>query len=138
MDFVRSLTTMIALFSLVLLAAASAGAVPKPPPRFWGVSRCEQTLQAYGDVEGGNTVDGHGFHIGLAVCVGAGGPRACKSTPDRRSRLYSRFTVLARSPDGTGRSFTLATRPGLGLVQQRHIYGASNKRRTRPDARADN
>ena len=121
----RSLA-MLVLLSLVLGAAASADAAtpPPPPPKFWTANRCERTLLRYPD-EGGSTVDGYGFHVGLAICVGTGGPHACKWTTVQRSRLYSQFTVFSRSRyvGGTVRSFTLTTRGGPGLVPDRHIFG---------------
>ena len=116
---------MIVLFSLVLPTAAPAGAVPKPPPRFWGVSRCERTLHLYGDREGGLTVDGHGFHYRLVICVGSGGPSTCRWTVNHQARLFSQFRVFTRSPYQSGdvRSFTLATRGGPGLVREGHHAG---------------
>ena len=121
----RSLA-MLVLLSLVLGAAASADAAtpPPPPPKFWTANRCERTLLRYPD-EGGSTVDGYGFHVGLAICVGTGGPHACKWTTVQRSRLYSQFTVFSRSRyvGGTVRSFTLTTRGGPGLVANRHHAG---------------
>jgi hypothetical protein len=122
----RSLATLV-LFSVVLGAAASADATklppPPPPPKFWTANRCERTLLRY-PAEGGSTVDGRGFHVGLAICVGTGGPHACKWTTDHRSRLYSRFIVFSRARWGTAvRSFILATRGGPGLVANRHIFG---------------
>lgn len=103
---------------------AAATPPPPPPPKFWTVSRCERTLLRYPD-QGGLTVDGHGFHVGLALCVGTGGPQACKRGSDHRSRLYSQFTVFSRSRyvGGAVRSFTLATRGGPGLVASRHHAG---------------
>jgi len=112
--------------SLVLLAADWAAASPPPaPPKFWSPGRCERVLHMYGDREGGWTVKGHGFHIGLVICVGTGGPHDCKSTSDHRSRGYSRFTVFSRSRyvGGVVRSFTLATRGGPGLIRQEHHAG---------------
>jgi hypothetical protein len=103
--------------------AESVAAAPKPPPRFWGVSRCERTLHMF--EHGGVTVDGHGFHNGLVICVGNGGPSACRWTVGHRARLYTQFTVFARSRyiGGVVRSFTLATRGGPGLVRQGHHAG---------------
>jgi len=129
MDFVRSLTTMIVLFGLLLVAAGSAGAgpkpPPKPPPKFWGVGRCERTLHRYAYGEGGITADGHGFHYGLLVCVGSGGPSDCRWTVGHRARLYSQFKVFTRSlyQGGNVRSLTVATRDGPGLVRQGHHAG---------------
>jgi len=120
-----SLATLV-LLSLASGVAASADAAtpPPPPPKFWTANRCERTLLRYPD-EGGSTVDGYGFHVGLAICVGTGGPHACKWTTVQRSRLYSQFTVFSRSRyvGGTVRSFTLTTRGGPGLVANRHHAG---------------
>lgn len=125
MNFLRFLMTMIVLLSLVLLAAGSAGAAPKPPPKFWSVSRCERTLHRYAYGEGGITADQHGFHFGPVICVGGGGPSTCRWTVGHRARLYSQFTVFTRSPyqGGDVRSFTVATRGGPGLVRQGHHAG---------------
>lgn len=119
------------LLSLVPVAAASAHTAPKPPPKFWSVARCEQTvLRAY--VIGGRpmrfglpTGDGHVFGVAQRVCAGSGGARACRWTAGHRSRLYSEFRVFTRSPlnGGVGRSFTLATRAGHGFVKIVHRYG---------------
>jgi hypothetical protein len=120
----RSLA-MLVLFGVVLVAAGRVSAAPLPPPKFWSPARCERVLQLYGDREGGLTVAGHGFHIGLVICVGGGGPRACKWTFDHRSRLYSQFTVFSRSRyvGGVVRSFTLFTRGGPGLIRYAHHAG---------------
>jgi hypothetical protein len=120
-----SLATLV-LLSLGLGAAASADAATPPPapPKFWTANRCERTLLRY-PAEGGSTADGYGFHVGLAICVGTGGPNACKWTTDHRSRLYSQFTVFSRSRyvGGTVRTFTLTTRGGPGLVREGHHAG---------------
>ena len=61
------------------------------------------------------------------LCVGSGGPSACRWTSDHRARLYSEFTVFARYRQayvedvgtvvpGVVRSFTLATRARPGFV----------------------
>jgi hypothetical protein len=125
MNPVRSLVAALVLCGFLLLSAASFAAVPKPPPMFWGASRCERTLHLYGDREGGLTTEGNGFHVGAAVCVGTGGPAACRWTSGHRSRLYSQFVVFTRSRyvGGVVRSFTLATRGGPGLVRYAHHAG---------------
>jgi hypothetical protein len=124
---VTRLIAILALFGVVLVTAGwvRAAPPPPPPPKFWTVSRCERTLHAYGDREGGLTASGHGFHIGLVICVGAGGPRACRWASGHRSRLYSQFTVFSRSRyvGGVVRSFTLATRGGPGLYPYAHHAG---------------
>jgi hypothetical protein len=100
-----------------ILAGASAGAVPKPPPEFWSPARCERAM----------------LNRALAppqqvVCVGTGGPSACRWTTGHRVRLFSEFMVFMRhrysAGEGLGphngvvRSFTLATRarPGFHRV----------------------
>ena len=118
---------------LGLLVVGSAGAVPKPPPKFWSAARCERVLLGiYGyssRVSTGGfalpTGDGNAFHTGQAVCVASGGPIACRWTAGHRVRLYSVFTVFARSPlnGGVARSFTLATRTSPGLVKVVHHAG---------------
>ena len=111
------------LSALLASVVATAGAAPPPPPKFWSASRCENFLL---DTYGGPhrpplaTGKGHNFHVGQAICVGTGGPRACRWTTGHRSRLYSEFRVFTRSPlnGGVVRSWTLATRarPGFGPV----------------------
>jgi hypothetical protein len=122
----RSIATLV-VFGVALVTAgwARAAPPPPPPPKFWSPARCERVLRTYGDREGGLTVEGHGFHTGLVICVGTGGPHACKWTSDHRSRLYSQFTVFSRSRyvGGVVRSFTLATRGGPGLIRQAHHAG---------------
>lgn len=110
------LATLVLFSLVVLVAAALAGAAPPPPPpKFWTVSRCEQEVRVHDRVV---TAQGYGFHVGLRVCVGTGGPQACEWASDHGSRLYSRFTVFSRSRyiGGVVRSWTLATRGGDGLV----------------------
>lgn len=114
----RSLAATLVLSSLVVAAAGVAGAAtPPPPPKFWTVSRCERTLHVQGD-DRAITADGYGFHVGLRVCVGTGGPQACEWATDHRSRLFSQFRVFSRSRyiGGIVRSWTLTTRGGAGLV----------------------
>ena len=115
----RSLAATLVLCSLVLVGAGLAGAAtpPPPPPKFWTVSRCERTLHVPGD-DGASTAEGYHFWVGLRVCVGTGGQQACEWTSDHRSRLYSQFRVFSRgrSRSGVVRSWTLATRGGVGLV----------------------
>ncbi len=114
----RCLAATLVLCSLVLAAAGLAGAAPPPPPaKFWTVSRCERTLHVPGD-NGAVTAQGYHFWVGLRVCVGTGGPQACKWTSDHRSRLYSQFRIFSRSRSigGIVRSWTLTTRGGVGLV----------------------
>jgi hypothetical protein len=67
------------------------------------------------------------------LCVGIGGPPACRWTAGRRARLYSEFEVFTRyrqtnvrgvgSRQGVVRSFTLATRWRSGFVRIVHRYG---------------
>jgi hypothetical protein len=133
MNLMRFLAATLVLCSLGPLVVGSAGAVPKPPPKFWGVSRCEQVLLGvYGYASrfapGGfplPTGDGHYFHLGQAICVGSGGAHACRWTAGHRSRLYSEFTVFTRSPlnGGVVRSWTLATRAGHGFAPVAHHAG---------------
>jgi hypothetical protein len=123
----RSLAATLVLCSLVLLAAGQAGAAP-PPPKFWTASRCERVLlDNYGGPTSSALPNGNGqsFHIGQVICVGSGGPHACRWTTGHRSRLYSEFAVFTRSPlnGGVVRSWTLATRTGHGLVPVAHHAG---------------
>ena len=114
----RSFVSMLVLGGLALAAARGAAGAPPPPPppQFWSISRCEHTFRRDHVV---TNAQGYGFHLGLTICVGAGGPRACRWTTDHRSRLYSQFTVFTRSRfiGGIVRSFTLATRSGPGLAR---------------------
>ena len=119
----RLLATTLLLCGLGLLVSASVGAVP--PPKFWTASRCEHVLLGNYGAPTGSTLPngtGHNFHIGQVTCVESGGPDACRWTSGHLSRLYSQFTVFARSPRNGGvvRSWTLATRAGHGLVPVAH------------------
>lgn len=113
------LVAALAPIGVGLLLIGSAGGVPKPPPKFWSATRCERTVL---HVSGGvpptrgfplPDSNGHRFHVSQAICVGSGGPHACRWTAGHRSRIYSEFRVFTRSPlnGGIARSFTLATRP---------------------------
>jgi hypothetical protein len=110
------------LCGLGLLVAASAGAVPKPPPKFWSPARCERVMLTQHP------------SVSQVLCVGSGGPAHCRWTSGHRARLYSEFTVFTRVlhrnvagdawvEPGFVRSFTLATRarPGFGRIV--HNYG---------------
>jgi hypothetical protein len=106
--------------SLLLVSAQWAAAAPSPPqPKFWTVSRCEQTFRAHD--YGLPTGEGYHFHVRQTICVGTGGPQACEWTADRQARLYSEFSVFGRTRyiGGLVRSFTLDTRAGHGLVPTR-------------------
>jgi hypothetical protein len=118
-----SVAAMLVLGSVVLLSAGWAGAVPPTPAKFWTVSQCQGVLHAQDYLL--PTANGHGFHVGERVCVGTGGPPACRWTSDHRSRLHSKFRVFTRSRDfrGTVRAWTLATRGGNGLVGIRYRAG---------------
>jgi hypothetical protein len=86
------------------------------------VSRCEQEVRVHDLVV---TAQGYGFHVGLRVCVGTGGPQACEWTSDHGSRLYSQFRVFSRSRSigGVVRSWTLATRRGYGFIAVLSHFG---------------
>ena len=110
------------LGSIVLVASGWAGAAPPPPAaKFWTVAHCQRMLHAHDYVLA--TADGHHFHIGQRICVGTGGPHACRWTSHHRTRLYSKFSVFTRSRyiGGVVRSWTLATRGGHGLVAISHL-----------------
>ena len=118
------LVAALAPIGVGLLLIGSAGGVPKPPPKFWSATRCERTVL---HVSGGvpptrgfplPDSNGHRFHVSQAICVGSGGPHACRWTAGHRSRIYSEFRVFTRSPlnGGIARSFTLATRTSVGFL----------------------
>ena len=75
--------------------------MPPPPPKFWTVSRCEQVLHVQGD-DGGVTIEGYGFHVGLRVCVGMGGPQACEWTSGRRSMILTPIVDRQTWTGGSG------------------------------------
>jgi hypothetical protein len=87
------------------------------------VSRCEEAFRTRD--RGIQTAEGWGFHVGLVICVGTGGPPACLWAPGHRSRLFSEFAVFARTRyiGSIVRSFTLETRAGPGLVRVGHHGG---------------
>ncbi len=106
------------------VVVGSAGAVPKPAPRFWSTYTCEQRL--LNDHPG----------IGQVVCVGSGGPSSCRWTSDHRVRRFSQLRVFAwyrhanfsslgmtGLEPGVVRSFTLATRARPGFARIVHRYG---------------
>jgi len=96
------------------LLFGSAGAVPKPAPKFWSPARCERAM-----------LDRPLTPPAQVICVGSGGRSRCRWTSGRRARLYSEFTVFTRYrhtnvrgvgfEPGVVRSFTLATRPRPGF-----------------------
>jgi hypothetical protein len=107
-----------------LLAAGSAGAVPKPSPGFWSAAYCERVLLKE--------------HPGIrqVICVGSGGPSSCHWTSGHGGRLYSQLRVFAwyrhanfstlgmtGLEPGVVRSFTLATRARPGFARIVHRYG---------------
>ena len=100
----RSLAATLLLCGLGLLVPGSAGAVPKPPPKFWSPGRCERVLLGvYGGPTFGfplRTGDGHNFHVAQAICVGSGGARACRWTTGHHSPLspYTTHLPTARPP----------------------------------------
>jgi hypothetical protein len=106
---------------LVLVVVGSAGAVPRPAPKFWSVARCERVLPEQHP------------KIRQVMCVPSGGPSTCRWTSGHRARLYSQFTVFAQDRQryvggvglepGVVRSFTLATRAQPGFVRIVHHYG---------------
>jgi hypothetical protein len=125
----RSASFAAVAFGVLLSVPAWAGAVPKPPPEFWSAGRCDRLLLGtYGGPTFGHplpTGHGHWFHVGQVICVGSGGPRACRWTTAHRRRLYSEFSVFARSRlnGGVVRTWTLATRAAADFVAVRHRFG---------------
>jgi hypothetical protein len=105
------------------LLAASACAVPKPPPKFWSSARCERVMLTQHPA------------VTNVLCVGTGGSAACRWTSGR-ARLFSEFRVFARLRQryvyrtrtvepGVVRAFTLATRSRPGFAPIVHHYGDS-------------
>src|SRR5215813_6689022 len=86
---VRVPAATLGLCSLGLLVTASAAAMPKPPAEFWSPARCERVLLGVFAGRAFPTGDGHHFGIAQAICVGSGGPHACRWTPGHRSRVYA-------------------------------------------------
>jgi hypothetical protein len=111
----RSLVAALVLCGLGVPLSAWASA-PPPPPKFWSVSRCERVLHRHDYLI--PTALSYGFHVGQLLCVGTGGPQACRWTSGHRSRQYSEFRVFGRTRyiGSIVRSWTLATRGGPGLV----------------------
>jgi hypothetical protein len=121
---IRFLARTVVSGGLILLMAGWAGTAPPPPlAKFWTASQCKQVLLAHDHAL--PTAEGYFFHAGLTICVGTGGPGACTWTSDHRSRLYSQFTVFTRARyiGSIVRSFTIATRPGNGLIRMGHHAG---------------
>jgi len=97
--------TALLLCGFSLLVTASAGAVPKPPPKFWSPAHCEQVI--------------HTRHpkVLQVRCVGSARPENCRWTSGHRARVFSQLTVFTRvgqlnsaGEPGVVRSFRLSTR----------------------------
>jgi hypothetical protein len=121
---IRFLAATLVLSVLGLFVAGSAGAVPKPAPKFWSPARCERVLPEEHPA------------IRQVICVGTGGPSSCRWTSGRHVRLYSQLRVFAWYREanfsslgmtgiepGVVRSFTLATRARPGFARIVHRYG---------------
>jgi len=98
---------------LSMIAVGSAGAVPKPLPKFWSPARCEHVM-------GERPIT----PPAQVVCLGSGGPANCRWTSGHRARVYSQFTVFALYGIAI-RSFTLLTRPRPGFVAVPHDWGGA-------------
>jgi hypothetical protein len=107
---------------LGLLVPAFAGAVPRPPPKFWSAARCERVMLTQHP------------SVTQVLCVGTGGSANCRWTSDQRARLYSEFRVFTRLRQryvystravepGVVRAFTLATRARPEFDRVVHHYG---------------
>ena len=120
----RNFVVTLALCGLGLLVVGSAGAVPKPAPRFWSVARCERVLPEQHPA------------IRQIICVGTGEAGSCRWASDHHERLFSELRVFAwyqqanfQSLGMTGlepgviRSFTLATRSRPGFARIVHHWG---------------
>ena len=117
----RSLTTTLVLCGLGLSLIGSAGAVPKPPPKFWSPARCERVMLTQHPA------------VRQVICIGSGGPTTCRWTSGHRAGLFSKLSPCSRGfTNGTSpvpsnpalfRSFTLATRARTGFERIVHHYG---------------
>ena len=123
MNAIRFLAATLVLCGLGLFVVGSAGAVPKPPPKFWSPAHCVRAM-----LERPLTPPRQ------VICVGTGGPPTCRWTSGHRARLYSEFTVFTRYRQGyvpsagllepgVVRSFTLTTRARSGLAPIVHHWG---------------
>ena len=123
MKVIRFVATMLVLSGPGLLVVGSAGGVPKPPPEFWSQARCERVMawhRSYGPRR-------------EVLCVGIGGPSACRWTSGHRARLYSEFMVFTRYrrtnvrgvglEPGVVRSLQMSTRARPGFVPVRRHWG---------------
>jgi len=121
MNVIRFLPATLVLCGLGLLVIDSAGAVPKPPPKYWSPARCERVMLTQHPA------------VRQVICVGSGGPTTCRWTSGHRARLYSELTVFTRLRQryvagsgvepGVVRSFTLVTRARTGFDRIVHHYG---------------
>lgn len=117
----RFVAAMLVSCLLGLLVVGSAGAVPRPQPRFWSVARCERVI-----------LSGRPL-IRQVICVADGESATCRWTSGHRARLYSEFTVFTRNrrryvvgaglEPGVVRLFTLTTRARPGFARIVHHYG---------------
>jgi len=119
----RFLATMLLLCGLGLLVSTSVCAALPPPPKYWSQAHCERVMS---------------WHFSWstprqAVCVGTGGPSACRWQTGHRARLYSEFTVFTRYElthvrgaslePGVVRSVRLSTRARPGFVPIHRHFG---------------
>jgi hypothetical protein len=102
-------SAVLASIALVFSIGAEE-AIAKPAERasndwYWSSGLCKSLLQKYGmEID-----DGRVFTVARAFCVGIGGEKTCWWNKAHSNRLYNRFMVVVRSPDGTVRSFSLRT-----------------------------
>lgn len=125
MHLTRAIPVLAAVLAIGgLPAAGSAGAVPKPAPRFWSTAHCERVLPEEHPA------------IRQIVCVGTGGPANCRWASGHGERIYSQLRVFAwyrhanfstlgmtGIEPGVVRSFTLATRARPGFARIVHRSG---------------
>jgi hypothetical protein len=100
------LATLVAIAGLTAVAAAAPPGTSSAATTgawYWSSGLCKSNLMRYGM----RLDDGRTFHIAQALCVGKGGPAFCEWNASHTLRLYDRFSVFARSPDGVVRGFDL-------------------------------
>lgn len=108
----RVLLGTLAAFTVAAACAAAAPAASsfQQGPWYWTSFWCKNELQQ----QGMELYDGRTFNVAKAYCVGKGGLATCEWSSNYRTRLYTEFTVIARSYDGTVRIFTLDTNGKTG------------------------
>jgi hypothetical protein len=119
-------TVALAVVALAAAAGTTASAAngARAATWYWTPGLCKSNL-----VHAGIRIDdGRSFSVEQAFCVGTGGVKTCEWSSNHRTRLFTRFIAVVRSPDGAVRGFTLRTlsRSSFGLTGIRALGNEAN------------